>query len=504
MKILAREMQDRARRDPDAVVVVDPQGTHRLGAVVTAAERAAEHMGSVSDAPPTVLIQADNTWQTVAAAVAVGLRGGVVAVLSPHATASEFALALEDIDPDMVVADLRTLDAWGVSDESFPAGGVALGDRHLRARRTTSDVDRWAGGCVIAMTSGSTGRPKCVVQSEESLRYAVSCTRDAVGIDEGDAIGAFVPLSSVAAACFGMYLPLFVGGVMVSIGKWSPAAALEAMADHAVRWTMLVPTMALQLSLVPGCDGRLSAMRAMTVGGGPMNADALGRAENALGTTFLRVFGMSECLGHTTSAPDDDPRVRLGTDGRAFPGTIVRAVDGSGRDLGVGVIGDAQVRGPSLFRGYARGGTVTPPDLTADGFLPTGDLVEVAPDGAITVVGRQKQVIIRGGRNIDINEVEAAVAAIDGVVQVCVVPVPDDLLSERAGALVVTDGRALTLADVTDRLGHRGVPRHNWPEYVFVVDDLPQNRVGKLSRPDAVSMAARLAGRADPNSPRVQ
>ncbi|MDQ1181673.1 class I adenylate-forming enzyme family protein [Rhodococcus sp. SORGH_AS_0301] len=503
MKTLALELRDRVREHPDAIAVIDLHGTHRLADVMAAAESGAEHMAQHDPTPPTVLIQADNTWQTVATALSVGLRGGVVAVLSPHATASEFVLAVEDVDPDMVVADLRTLEQWGVSDQDFPSGDAAVGDRHLRARRgDPRGVSRWNGGSVIAMTSGSTGRPKCVVQSEDALRYACSCTRDAVGLRPGDAVGAFVPLSSVAAACFGMYLPLFVGGPMVSIGKWSPAAALDAMAAHDVRWTMLVPTMALQLSLVENGAGRLAGMRAMTVGGGPMNASALERAEQFLGTTFLRVFGMSECLGHTTATPDDDPRLRLGTDGRPFPGTIVRAVNGAGEDVGTGEIGDAQVRGPSMFVGYARGGQVAAPTLTDDGYLPTGDLVEVATHGTITVMGRQKQIIIRGGRNIDINEVEAAVAGVPGIVQVCVVPIPDELLSERAGALVVTDGRALGLAEVTDGLSRRGVPRHNWPEYVFAVDDLPQNRVGKLSRPDAVRMAARLAGVPDPNSPR--
>jgi non-ribosomal peptide synthetase component E (peptide arylation enzyme) len=109
------------------------------------------------------------------------------------------------------------------------------------------------------------------------------------------------------------------------------------------------------------------------------------------------------------------------------------------------------------------------------------------------VLGREKQIIIRGGRNIDINEVEAAVARIPSVMQVCVVPVPDELLGERAAALVVASDPGLTLEAVTGFLDESGVPKSKWPEFVFVVPDLPQNRVGKLSRPDAVSLAARLA-----------
>lgn len=133
---------------------------------------------------------------------------------------------------------------------------------------------------------------------------------------------------------------------------------------------------------------------------------------------------MSECLGHTTPRPDEPWEIRLGRDGRPFPGTVVRAVDADGNELPPGTVGEAQVRGPSLFVGYARDGRVERPRFTADGFLPTGDLVEVGHDGTIKVSGRKKQIIIRGGRNIDINEVEAAVGRMPGINQVCVVPVP--------------------------------------------------------------------------------
>jgi non-ribosomal peptide synthetase component E (peptide arylation enzyme) len=162
--------------------------------------------------------------------------------------------------------------------------------------------------------------------------------------------------------------------------------------------------------------------------------------------------------------------------------------------LPVGEVGAAQVRGPSMFVGYAREGRARPPELTPDGFLPTGDLVRLDPGGTITVLGRQKQIIIRGGRNIDVNEVEAAIARIPSVAQVCVVPLPDELLGERVAALVVSTAGPLGLADVTGELDAAGFPKAKWPEFVFDVPDLPQNRVGKLSRQDAAALAARLHG----------
>jgi len=493
MQLLAREFAERAERTPDEVAVIDALGVHTVGEVMTAAHDLAIALEESLGGSPTVLVQADNTWRTLATALAVGLRGGMVAVFSSHAVAAEFELAMEDIDPDAVVASDDVLERWGVRSEAFPDKRAVLdGWALVTSGRPSSDVGRWAGGIAVAMTSGSTGRAKCVVQSEDSLRYAGRSTIEAIGLEPGDAVGAFVPLSSVAAYCFGMYLPAMLGGPMVCIETWRPDDALAAMADHDVRWTMLVPTMALQLAVRPTAQGRLACLKAMTVGGGPMDAGALGRAEQVLGTRLIRVFGMSECLGHTTTRPDEDAETRLACDGRPFPGTVVRAVGEGGTSLPMGEVGAAQVRGPSMFVGYARHGRAEPPELTTDGFLPTGDLVRLNPEGTITVLGRQKQIIIRGGRNIDVNEVEAAVARIPSVAQVCVVPVPDEMLGERVAALVVSTGATLGLAEVTGHLAAEGFPKAKWPEFVFDVPDLPQNRVGKLSRPDAVRLAAEL------------
>jgi acyl-CoA synthetase (AMP-forming)/AMP-acid ligase II len=499
VKQLATELTSRAATDPDTVAVIDADGQHTLGEVVTEASRLAAWLEEAVGGSPTVLVQADNSWRTLAAAVAVGLRGGLIAVTSRQATASEVALALEDLRPDVVVAADDVLAGWRLPRE-FAVSGTALAGWRTRAKQPpASDVTRWGGGSVVAMTSGSTGRPKCVVQSEDALRYAGSCTVEAVGLRAGDPVAALVPLSSVAAFCFGMYLPASLGAPMVCLDKWSPQKALELMEQHRVSWTMLVPTMALQLAVQPGAEGALTSLKAMTVGGGPMDAGALQRAETVLGTRILRVFGMSECLGHTTPRPDEPWEIRLGRDGRPFPGTVVRAVDADGNELPPGTVGEAQVRGPSLFVGYARDGRVERPRFTADGFLPTGDLVEVGHDGTIKVSGRKKQIIIRGGRNIDINEVEAAVGRMPGINQVCVVPVPDDVLGERVAALVVAEGGTLGLSEVTRWLEESGFPKQKWPEYVFTVPELPRNRVGKLSRPDATALAVRLRD-SDPSS----
>ncbi|EGD44522.1 synthetase [Nocardioidaceae bacterium Broad-1] len=493
MRMLAEEFAGRVATEPDRVVVIDADGEHTTAEVWHAAEALAATIAGLVEGAPTILVQADNSWRTLVTVLATGHLGGFVAVFSSHATADEFDLALEDVRPDVVVASDGCVASWDVARKGFDEEAADLDGWAVRAvPGRTRGTERWNGSVAVAMTSGSTGRPKCVVQSEEALRFAGRATIDAVGLQAGDRVGAFVPLSSVAALCFGLYLPAMLGGTMVCLPKWNPADALDLIREEQVRWTMLVPTMALQFAMVDGAAGGLSSLAAMTVGGGPMDAGALGRAEELLGTRFLRVFGMSECLGHTTPLPSDPAEVRLGRDGRPFPGIEVRVVDDQGVPLPGGEVGRAQVKGPSLFTGYARDGAPVPPELTEDGFFFTGDLARINDDGTINIVGREKQIIIRGGRNIDINEVEAVVASVPDVVQVCVVPVPDPVLGERAAALVVTPNPSLDLGVVRAHLESRGTPKHQWPEFVFVVEDLPQNRVGKLARKDATRLAAEL------------
>ncbi|WP_318306605.1 class I adenylate-forming enzyme family protein [Amycolatopsis solani] len=491
MKELVAELDARVATDPGAVVAIDADGAHALAAVLGAADDFAEVLADVAGPGVTLLLQADNSKRTIAGALAVGRLGGTLALISRHSTREEFAAAREDIAPDVVVASAAALSTWDVA----AADGPVLDGWHLAAAGRAA-ADRWAGGVVVGLTSGSTGRAKGVVQSEAALRYAGRRTIEAVGLRPGDAVGALVPLSSAAAICFGLYLPLMLGGPMLLLEKWEPGAAVRLLAEHRARWTMCVPTMALQMGSAAGAEGALTAMTAMTVGGGPMDAGALGRAERRLGTRFLRVFGMSECLGHTTPRPSDPVDQRLGTDGRPFPGTELRVVDELGASLPAGVTGHAQVRGPSLFLGYARGGTVESPRLTRDGFLATGDLMEIRPDGSVTVKGREKDIIIRGGRNIDITEVESAIARHPEVDQVCVVPVPDEVLGERVAALLVTGREDLDVPALQEHLHGEGLAKGKWPEYVFRVEALPQNRVGKLARREAAVLADRLRGAA--------
>ncbi|MER5216626.1 class I adenylate-forming enzyme family protein [Streptomyces sp. NPDC002838] len=496
MRQTVREFQQRAD-EGDFTAVIDDYGRHTARELLDRALALAEAMTPDGTPGGTVMVQADNSWRTVAATLAAGMTGGVLAVVNRHTTGAEFRAALDDIRPDVVIAEPSALRDW--HGPGLPTGRTAeaLDGWTVLSARGPRDVTRWNGGAVIGFTSGSTGRPKGVVQSETALRYACSHTRDINGLRPGDAVAALVPLSSTAAYCFGVCMSLMLAGPLVLTGRWDPGAALARMAEHEARWTMCVPTMALQMGSAAGGARALEGVHSITVGGGPMDRGALGRAERSLGTRILRVFGMSECLGHTSPRPDDPEEIRLGRDGRPFPGTELRAVAADGSVLGPGETGRAQVRGPSLFLGYARDGEVEPPALTPDGFLATGDLLMTDHDGTVTVMGREKDVIIRGGRNLDITEIERAVASHPKVARVCVAPVPDPLLGERPAVLVVPedDSGALILDEITEHLERTGLSKAKWPEFAFTVSELPQTRVGKLDRGGARELVRELYAR---------
>jgi cyclohexanecarboxylate-CoA ligase len=486
---VTRRFVERAA-EQDWCAVVDDEGQWSARQLLVEATELAGVLRSRGRLRPTVLVQSENSRRLTVAGLAIGLVDGTLALASNHSSSDDIAATIEAIRPDVIVGDRIQLEKWGlaVGEET----GKALAGWMVLASDGIADPDRWDGGVVIGMTSGSTGRSKGVVHSEASMSYAAANEIAAAGLVAGDAVGVIVPLSAAPAFAFGVYLSMHLQSTAVLSARWNPADALEQLASHDARWLMCVPTQVLQLAAAAeGRTGVLSGMKAITVGGGPMELAGLSAAEQRLGVRILRVFGMSECLGHTTPELDDPPEIRLGRDGRPFPGTDVRILDDTGKELGFGEVGRAQVRGPSLFLGYADDGRLKPPALTPDGFFETGDLLARHSDGTIEVSGRIKDVIIRGGRNISIAEVETALRGDPRITDVCVTAVPDELLGERVAALVVSTDPELTLASVCAALDERGVAKIKWPEYLVAVDTLPRTHVGKVSRQLARELAVR-------------
>jgi cyclohexanecarboxylate-CoA ligase len=205
-------------------------------------------------------------------------------------------------------------------------------------------------------------------------------------------------------------------------------------------------------------------------------------AEAKLGAVVARGYGSTEYPTATQGRVGDALADRAETDGRPAPWTELRVVDDDGNDLPASATGELLVRGPERFTGYL----VPPADeevFDADGWFATGDMASVDDDGRLTIQGRKKDIILRGGENISVKEVEDHLHAHPKIADVAIVAMPDPVMVERACAFVVAaDGDAPTLAELAEYLTGRGLAIQKVPERLERIDELPKNLAGKVQK----------------------
>jgi acyl-CoA synthetase (AMP-forming)/AMP-acid ligase II len=232
-------------------------------------------------------------------------------------------------------------------------------------------------------------------------------------------------------------------------------------------------------------DRRLEHMRAITVGGGVMSRELIQRTRNELGTEVLRMYAMAECMVVASMLLTDPEEERDFYDGRpdVDRGATLAVFGDDHQPLAVGEIGEIGLRAPSMMSGYLGDPDGKASLLTDDGYLLSGDLGELTEDGYIKVVGRKKDMIIRGGYNIDVAEVEEAIKTHADVSKVVVVGYPDKIYGERACAVIEThSGNSITLAELAEHLFGQRLSKEKTPEKVECWPELPLSPDGKILR----------------------
>jgi non-ribosomal peptide synthetase component E (peptide arylation enzyme) len=243
------------------------------------------------------------------------------------------------------------------------------------------------------------------------------------------------------------------------------------------------------LALDPSPAPQLRSMRLVATGAGP--DELFVDADREL-FGVVRVYGCSEACGHAFGRLDDPPEVRLHQDGIPFPGMEWRIVDAQGNPVPPGTIGEYQCRGPNLFMGYYGQEELTAKALTEDGFYRSGDLMVESPGGYVSWTGRTKDIIRRGGLQIDPIEIEAMLSRHPQIATTAVVGQPDPRLGERAVIVAVPadpDDRA-GLEELCAYLQREGLPKQSLPERLVYVTDLPRTAVGKVHRVEVRRMVA--------------
>jgi cyclohexanecarboxylate-CoA ligase len=347
-----------------------------------------------------------------------------------------------------------------------------------------------AGDLAVALgTSGSTGTPKVALHTHRGLGYKARLMAEVHGLGPEDCILLPAPLAHISGLLNGVLLAVS-GMRTVPIAKWNPAEALDLIESEQVTFMIGPPTFFISLLAAPSFSAKkVRSLRQISSGGAGVTPAFVENASRDLDCLIKRTYGSTEAPTVTTWLPGDPLEYAAATDGRALGAVRLRTVDpANGTVQPPGTPGELQIHGPELFVGYDDP-AATEAALTEDGWLRTGDVAILDPDGWLTVVGRIKDVIIRGGENIAAAEIESVLEAHPDILQAVAVGYPDTRLGERVCAFVLT-GADFDLPACQVWFEARGITRFKWPERVEVLTEFPLLPAGKPDRAALRTLAA--------------
>ena len=339
---------------------------------------------------------------------------------------------------------------------------------------------------MLQYTSGTTGRPKGVLLKHRSLVNVAKLTFEAVEVQAGSICLNPLPMFHTAGCVIATLGPLWSGGTVVLVERFSPALVLEALRSEDVSVLFYVPAV---LSALLECQrsSTVPAPRLRIIMGGASNVpgDIIESAENVFGASVINLFGQTE-LAPVLSAtrPTDSRKDQLSTVGLPLPRVECKIVDPATNEiLAVDEVGEICARGYQQFLGYLDDADATGRAVDAEGFVHTGDLGTMDARGYLTVTGRLKELIIRGGENISPTEIEGVIVGHGAVLDACVVGLPSERWGESVAVAIRVDGEVdVNLKnDIADYVGRRLAP-FKVPTRWFVIDALPVTPTGKVRR----------------------
>jgi acyl-CoA synthetase (AMP-forming)/AMP-acid ligase II len=350
----------------------------------------------------------------------------------------------------------------------------------------------------VFYTSGTTGTPKGALHTDGSVVASSGAFLAILGVNADDVLSIVYPVAHIGGPAL-LAAALRTGGPCILAAHFDPVETPLLLAREGV--TELGSAAPFFLAYLAAQERHgprrlFPHARLFANGGAPLPgviADRL-RAEMG-GGSVVNGYGMTECPIVTFTSPEDprvgDPDIV----GQPAPGVSIRIVGADGRELGVGQEGEIRLLGPQLFDGYVDA-SLDAAALDEQGFLRTGDLGMLEPDGELRVTGRLKDVIIRNAENISAAEVEAVLESHPMVAEAAVVGILDDRTGERACAVVVLEGHGqLGLEDLVAWCRSRGLAAYKCPEQALIVDALPRNAMGKVRK----DQLRELAASGDPN-----
>lgn len=364
--------------------------------------------------------------------------------------------------------------------------GGAKGVRTLEDILREPAVDApCASGCsaddvaAVVFTSGTEKMPKGVLLTHNNIISSIRPFAARLGLSSRDVMLMPSPVGHATGFHHGVTTPFMLGGTSVLQDIFKADQALKLIAREGCTYGMGSAPFVYDLNCaMEEMEYDISSLRFFVCGGAPSPRHLLNRLWEK-GFRVINCYGSTESVPHAVSAPTQDREILFMTDGKPVDGCEVRVVDKNHVPVPAGVEGEEASRGPNVFVGYVGEPEITDATVDEDGWYYSGDLCVMTEEGYLRILGRKKDIVVRGGENISSLEVEGILLEHPNVAEAAVVGMPDPRLGERVCAFVVLRG-PLDFDDVTQLFSEQCVSKCKYPERLEVVDSIPKNPVGKV------------------------
>ncbi|QOZ30153.1 long-chain fatty acid--CoA ligase [Bradyrhizobium sp. CCBAU 51753] len=361
-----------------------------------------------------------------------------------------------------------------------PLRGIAVTSLNIATVAEPVEADGARQVAVLIYTSGTTGTPKGVMLTHRNLLFSARGTAAFRKMTADDVQYCVLPISHIVGISL-LTMTLMVGATVRLVAKYDPAALVKAMADEGITILNGVPATYQRLleyrrnAGLPKLDrGKL---RVISVAGAPLDIELKSRVEQELGLPLLNGYGITECSPGISGVRPDNPRADHAV-GTIMPGLEAKLVSQDGKPVADGEVGELHVRGPNVMRGYYRAPDLTAKAIDPDGWFNTGDLARFE-NGAMYIVGRTKEMIIRSGFNVYPAEIEAVLSTHDAVVQCAVVGRRVEGNEEVVAFVQLIKGSTATVQDLMAHVAPQ-LTSYKRPSEIILMDALPATSTGKL------------------------
>ena len=356
----------------------------------------------------------------------------------------------------------------------------------LRSRRPGADhLAR------TAFTSGTTGNPKAVLHTHNTTNCALGFLNRGQRIAADSVLLVFLPVG-LNWGLFNVLQAIDAGCRVILQDIFRPEEALALISSERVTHFCCAPAHLVAMLNVPDFGNHdLDSLQVVMTGGASCPIEVIREVQARMPGHLLEMYGMLECGTQAHTLLSDNPAEVCGTVGRPVPEMEIRVVDDDGSDAPAGAVGEILTAGPSVTVGYYNNPAANRDSFTDDGWFRTGDQGCFDDSGNLQIVGRKKEMLIRGGANIYPREIEEVLYQHPAVRDAAIVGVPDHRLGERVCACVVPKaGEAVTFEALSEFLGSR-IARYKLPEYLQIYEDLPRTPTGKVQKQPLAEMARR-------------